>query len=474
MPRELRGSRSVREILFADGAFYRMVMVILIPIVIQNAITNFVNLLDNAMVGQVGTEQMSGVAIANQLFFVFNLCVFGGLAGAGIFAAQFHGAGNREGVRQCFRYKFCLAVVLVFGSALVYTLSGEGLVSRFLHDDSASGRVEATLGYGLDYLRIMLWGLAPFALTQVYASTLRETGETRLPMIAGIAAVFVNLIFNYLLIFGHLGLPRLGVRGAAIATVISRFVELSIVVAGSHCRADRYPFVSGLYSSFRISAKLARDISLKGLPLLANEALWAIGQATLAQCHSMRGLDVVAAMNISSTVSNLFAVSIFSTGNATAIIVGQTLGSNDLEKARRQAWHLIVFGILISLGTALLMLPVAPLIPGIYRTSDAVRSLATQFLRIFALCMPIFAYANCCYFILRSGGKTLLTFVFDSVFSWCVCVPLAWTLVHLTGMDSVKIYLCVQLSETIKCALGHVFLSKGIWLNNIVAKEQAE
>lgn len=468
MPSKLRPQRALREILFADRAFYRVVLAILIPIVIQNAITNFVNLLDNAMVGQIGTEQMSGVSIANQLLFVFNLCVFGGISGAGIFSAQFYGAGDQEGVRQCFRYKLYMAVALICGGVLVFTLSGRTLISRFLHDENAADRIEATLGYGMSYLRVMLWGLAPFALTQIYASTLRETGETRLPMFAGIIAVLVNLVFNYLLIFGHLGFPKLGVVGAAAATVLSRIVELAIVLLGSHRQPTRFPFVVGLFRTLEIPAGLARDITLKGMPLLLNEALWSIGMATLNQCYSVRGLDVVAAMNISSTVSNLFAVTIFSTGSATAIIVGQTLGANDLDAARRQARHLIVFSVLLSLGTGLLLLPVAPLIPRIYRTGESVRALATRFLWIYALSMPLMAFANCCYFVLRSGGKTMITFLFDSGFTWVVCVPIAWSLVHLTGASVVLIYLCVQLADLIKCALGLTFLAKGIWLNNIV------
>ena len=458
----------VRAALFGDRAFYRMVLAILIPIIIQNAITNFVNLLDNIMVGQVGTEQMSGVAIANQLMFVFNLCVFGGLSGAGIFSAQYFGAGNRRGVQSCFRYKLILCAVLVLGAGGVFTLGGSALISRFLHDESDPERIRATLGYGLAYLRMMLWGLLPFALTQTYASTLRETGETRLPMFAGITAVFVNLFFNYLLIFGHLGLPRMGATGAALATVISRYVELAIVVLFTHCSPEKFDFVPGLYRTLRIPARLARDITIKGLPLLINEALWSIGMTKLTQCYSQRGLDVVASMNISSTVSNLFAVTFLSMGSATAIIVGQALGANDLEGARRKAWHLIVFSVLLSAGTALLMLPTAPLVPRIYQTSDAVRALATRFLYIYALCMPLFACANSCYFILRSGGKTLLTFVFDSVFTWAICVPLCWSLVRFTALPVTLIYLCVQLAEIIKCAFGFALIGKGVWLNNIV------
>ena len=331
-----------------------MVLAIVVPIIIQNAITNFVNLLDNIMVGQVGTEQMSGVSIANQLMFVFNLCVFGGISGAGIFSAQFHGANNQEGVRHCFRYKLYLCAVLIVAALAIFLGGGEFLINRFLHDEADPARIATTLSHGMDYLHVMLWGMLPFALTQVYASTLRECGETKLPMIAGIVAVFVNLAFNYLLIFGHLGFPRLGVRGAAIATVLSRFVELAIVVVGTHANTDRYRFVKGVYSSFRVPGDLAREITLKGMPLLVNEALWSMGMTVLVQCYSQRGLDVVAAMNISSTVSNLFSVAILSMGSATAIIVGQSLGANDMARAKDQAWKLIAFSLFLSAGTLVL------------------------------------------------------------------------------------------------------------------------
>ena len=468
MQSDLRNRRSLKSTLIGNRAFYAMVLSILVPIVVQNAISNFVNLLDNIMVGQVGTEQMSGVSIVNQLMFVFNLCVFGGISGAGIFSAQYAGAKNHEGVRHCFRYKLYLCAVLIVAALTVFLGGGEFLINRFLHDESDAARIAATLSHGMDYLHVMLWGMLPFALTQVYASTLRECGETKLPMIAGIVAVFVNLAFNYLLIFGHLGLPRLGVRGAAIATVLSRFVELAIVVAGTHSNAGGYPFVKGMYSSFRVPGDLARQITFKGMPLLINECLWSMGMTVLVQCYSQRGLDVVAAMNISSTVNNLFSVAILSMGSATAIIVGQSLGANNMVRAKEQAWKLIAFSLFLSACTLLLMLLIAPMIPRVYQTSDAVRQLATRLLRIFALCMPLMSFCNSAYFILRSGGKTLITFLFDSCYTWVISVPIAWSLVHLTHLPVETIYLFVQLADIIKCTFGFVLLRKGVWMNNIV------
>ena len=205
------------------------------------------------------------------------------------------------------------------------------------------------------------------------------------------------------------------------------------------------------------------------MPLLVNEALWSMGMTVLAQCYSVRGLDVVAAMNISGTISNLFAVTIFSMGNATAILVGQSLGANDMKGATDRAWKLTAFAIAITVATLLVMNLVAPLIPQVYNTSDEVRALATSLLRIYAFCMPLFSFCNSAYFILRSGGKTLITFLFDSGYTWVIAVPLACCLVHLTGMPVAMIYLCVQLADFIKCVFGFILLRRGVWLNNIVA-----
>ena len=200
-----------------DRTFYKKVLLIAIPIMIQNGITNFVSLLDNIMIGQIGTEQMSGVAIVNQLIFVYNLCVFGGVSGAGIFTAQFFGQGNYKGVRQTMRFKLYLLTIITALTTIVLMVADDSLINLYLQGEGSRESAFATLKYGKDYLIIMLIGLPAFGLTQTYSSTLRECGQTLLPMKAGIAAVIVNLVLNYILIYGKFGAPVLGVSGAAIA-----------------------------------------------------------------------------------------------------------------------------------------------------------------------------------------------------------------------------------------------------------------
>ena len=452
-----------------DRVFYRKLFSVLVPILIQNLITNFVSLLDNIMVGQIGTEPMSGVAIVNQLLFVFNLCIFGGLAGAGIFTAQYYGKGDGDGVRNTFRAKLYIALGSVLLFAFAFLWKGDALILLFLHEGKENLDLAATLAHGRNYMRTILLQMPLFALCQVYSGTLRETGETVLPMKAGIIAVFVNLVFNYILIFGKLGFAAMGVVGAAYATVIARVVECTIVLVWAHRHTERCGYLVGLYRSPRVPAPLARRMVRLGLPLLINEVLWSAGMTTLNQCYSLRGLEVISALNISSTISNLFFCAFFATGNAISILIGQLLGAGETERAVDEDRKLIAFSVALSAVIGSVMALVAPLVPQIYNTTDAVKALARDLLLVSAAMMPLNAFTNSCYFKLRSGGKTIITFIFDSAFLWVIAVPVAFLLSRLTKMPILPMYITVSLLELIKCVVGYYLVKRRKWVNNIVS-----
>lgn len=463
---------SIRKKLFGDKAFYKMVLGVAVPMMIQNGITNFVGLLDNIMVGRIGTEQMSGIAIVNQLLLVFNLAIFGAISGAGIFGAQFFGCGDQKGVRHTFRFKIYICAAITFIGILVLYFWGENLILMYLHGEGTGQSLEAALHYGQQYLWVMLIGLIPFGVEQIYTSTLRECGETVVPMKAGVTAVFVNLVLNYLLIFGKFVFPELGVVGAAIATVISRYVQAAIVIIWTHKHTDRMPFIVGAYKEWSIPSQLTGKILVKGTPLMINEIMWSAGMATLMQCYSLRGLDTVAALNISGTISNLFNIVFMAMGGAISIIVGQLLGAGKMEEAKDTDTKLIAFSVFSCVGIGGVMILLAPLFPMLYNTSANVKELATRFLQIAAACMPLAAFTHASYFTLRSGGKTVVTFLFDSVFMWCVSIPLAFVLSRFTTMPIIPLYLVCQLIDIIKCILGFVLLKKGVWLQNIVATDK--
>lgn len=453
-----------------DRAFYRRVFAVALPIIIQNGITNFVSMLDNVMVGQVGTVQMSGVSIVNQLMFVFNLCVFGATSGAGIFTAQFHGSQDTKGVRHTFRFKILIGLLLTVVGLAVFLLGGKSLIGLYLTGDGDAADAVQTMEYGWRYLLVMLTGLLPFALANAYSSTLRETGQTAVPMVAGIIAVAVNFTGNFILIFGHFGAPKLGVVGAAVATVISRYVELAAVAGWTHLHGKVCPFIVGAFRGFRIPAGLMKKIIIKGMPLLANEAFWSVGIAVMNQCYSTRGLNVVAAFNIATTISQLSSVVYLSLGNSVGILMGQMLGAGlPEEQIRRDNKRMVRLSVGSCLIFSFLLIGLSGLFPRIYNTTEDVRTVAAGLICITAVMMPVNSYNNVMYFTLRSGGQTFITFLFDSGFTWAVSVPVAFCLSRFTNLPILPMYaICVGV-DVFKIVVGSYLLKKGVWIRRIVA-----
>lgn len=455
---------------FGDRRFYKMVLMIAVPIMIQNGITNFVSLLDNVMVGQLGTEAMSAVSIVNNLVFVFYLLIFGAISSAGIFTAQYHGYNDVQGVKYTFRFKFIIIIISSFAALAVFGLAGDSLIALFLHESESGSDLALTLSHAREYLTVMLVGLIPYAVSQAYASTLRETGKTILPMISSICAVLTNLVLNYILIFGKFGSLAFGVKGAAIATVISRFVEMAILIIWTHMNSSKCPFIKGAYRSPYIPRTLTKNIVVRGLPLLFNEFMWSAGVTITTQCYSTRGLDVVAALNISTTINNVFNVVYLALGSAIAIVVGNLLGAAKLDEARDTDRKMIAFSMMCAVGMGVLLTAFSGVIPMMYNTTDAVRGLATFMMIVLACIMPFGAYAHGAYFTLRSGGRVMITLLFDSVYMWVVVIPTAFILSRATSISIYLLYPICQSLEIFKAIFGAVILKKCNWVRQLVGK----
>ena len=471
------GSNETEETLMlnryiGDKAFYRQVFAIALPIILQNAITNFVSLIDNVMVGQLSTAQISGVTIVNNnLLFIFMLCLFGAAAGAGIFTTQFHGRKDHVGIRHTFRYKLLVSLLLTAVGIGLFLLAGDFLIGLYLQGEGDPALAADTLRYGRAYLRIMLIGLPAFALSNVYASTLRECSQPVVPMLASAAATVTNLVLNYILIFGKLGVPALGVNGAALATVISRFVELAVVAIWTHRHSQTHPFIRGAYRSVYIPGRLFRAITVKGMPLLLNEGVWSFGMAFLNQCYSYCGLAVVPAMSISTTIYNLSGVVFRSMGNTVGILIGQMLGAGRPREEIRDSYRKmtavsVVSGVLFGALSACL----SGLFPRLYNTSQEVRQLAAQFILISSVMMPLQAYIFPVYFTMRAGGKTLSTFLFDSGAVWVMSIPLAFVLSRFTGLSIVVIYTLCTATDAVKCVIGARMIGKDDWMQTLTEK----
>ena len=451
-----------------DREYIRKLLKIAIPMMIQNGVSNFVNLLDNLMIGRVGTNALSGVAIANQLSFVFFLVIFGATAGVGIFTAQYKGNGDDDGIRSTFQFKIVFNTLLATLCTVILAVFSPSLINLFLLGEGDPADAAETLAIGVSYMNILLISFIPVGLTQAYAGTLRDLGSTKVPMFASLCAIFVNLVGNYLLIYGHFGLPALGASGAAIATVISRFVELGILVIYAGRHPDLFLFIRGAFKKIMVTRSQALRFLLKALPLMANETLWSLGMTTINQSYSYRSLDAVAAMNIQSTIWNLMGVAFIAMGEAVGIMMGHILGAGELDEARKKAGKMRMVTVMCGLVFGLLLALISPFFPLLYNTSDYIRSLATGFILISAIYMPFCAYTHASYFIIRSGGNAFITVLFDSVYTWAIVVPLAFILSRFTNMSVTLMLTIVNGMEVIKCFIAFAFVRSGIWVRNIV------
>lgn len=452
-----------------DRSFYRQILLVAIPIIAQNAITNIVSLLDNVMVGQLSTAELSGVTIVNNnLINIFHLCVFGGTGGAGIFTAQFHGCGDNEGIRHTFRFKLWICFGLLAIALCVFSLFPNPLIGLYLRGDGDPQLAISTLRAARQYLFMMLPGLLPHALVLAYSGTLRECGHPMVSMIASLVATVLNLCLNFFLIFGHFGFPAMGVRGAALATVIARYTEFGIIAVWTHCHTAQLPFVKGLLRFKPLPKALLCSIIRVDIPLLINDALFAFGQAFLNQCYSTCGLDAMAALSISSTIYNLSSVVFRSLGICTGVFMGQKMGAETPEKPLRDHFaKLAALTICSGIFFGLLMALMAPIFPGLYNTTPKVREMASGLILLTAATMPLLSFFYPIFYTVRAGGKTGFAGLLDSGDLWLLHLPLAFILSRFTNADLLLIFGVVGASNIIKCIVSWFMIRSRIWIQNL-------
>ena len=452
---------------FGNKTFYKTLIAVTIPIILSQIIAQFVNLLDNLMVGQLTTAEFDGVSIANQFFFIFNLAIFGAFAGPTIFATQHHGASNLEGVKECIRYKWMIGIAIVIIGTIIFVTCDDLIFNFYIHEDQLGDvNPEDVIYSGKQYMRVMLIGLIPFMIGEIYSSNLREAKQTVVPMVANIIAVFVNLVLNYIFIFGKLGFPAMGVVGAAVGTVVSRIVCCLIVVIYSMC-SKQYEFNKEAFKKFFPSKQSFIEIFKKTYILLVNEFLWSLGLMLINNCFSHRGLDVVASVNISSTFINLFALIGTSYGTGLSVLLGQQLGAKKFKEAQDDSYKYLAFSIILGITIALIMYSLRKTVPMLYDMSYDIILMAENLIAITALLIPVRVYSTACYFTIRSGGKLFITFLFDSVFTLCIRVLITYIVVKTTDLSIYYIYFISEVLEVIKIIIGTILVKKGVWIQSI-------
>ena len=456
---------------FGDKSFYKKVILIALPIMLQQGITQFVSLLDNVMIGNFSDTAMAGVSVVNQIIFVFNFVIIGALAAVGIYIAQYFGANDQHNQMLCFRLKFWVGLIILLLMILIILIFGDYLINAFLTNPSSQEEKLAIETSAKDYLFIISFTFLPYTISQIYSSTLREVGETVKPMIAGAIAVVVNGIFNMWFIYGGLGVPAMGASGAAIATLIARIVEMLFLIFFTHKHHKKFNFVEGVFKSVYVPKRIIKNVLIKGTPLIFNELLWSLGTTLLLRIYSNRGTDILKAFSISSTTTNLFYIIFGAMASAISIMVGQSLGAGNLEEAVDNDRKLIMFSVIVCFIFGIILACIAPIIPMLYKdTSQDVRKLATSLMFVIAGCMIIFSFNTSCFYTLRAGGVTFVTFLFDSLFVWVVSLPLALVLVKLTDASIVLVYFVVQITEIIKSVIGYLLIKSKIWVKNLVVE----
>jgi putative MATE family efflux protein len=446
-----------------DRQFYKTLFQVAAPLVLQQLITTSVQLVDNVMVGRLGESSIGAVSVINQLYFIVILVTFGAYAGAGIFTSQFFGSGDHDKLKQTIRFKLITGALIALIALIIFTVFGENLIRLFTKNPE-------TIKQGLAYLNIARWSAFPWVISVAISNTFREMSITKPLLYISIVAIITNTLLNFLLIFGLFGFPALGVTGAAIATFISRFVELGLMIVLLIKKGSI--FNTKMTQMLHIQPKLLKSMIIMSIPLTLNELLWSTGQTAFLHAYSTRGDSALAALNISGAISQLVFVTFGGIATAVAVLVGNTLGKNALDEAKDNARKLIAFSVFFAAIAGLILFILSFFILNIYDVAETTKDIARFNIRINALFIPVYSFNVALFFTLRSGGDTKSTFMIDSGYMWVVAVPIAMVLAYLTDLKVTMMFLLIQSLDLPKMFFGLSRFRKEHWVKNLALEHR--
>ena len=443
-----------------DKDFYIKLVSLALPIALQNFIMSALNMVDTVMIGQLGEVEIASVALANQIFFLLTLLLFGISSGASIFNAQFWGKKDIPNIRRILG----LSVLCSSSAAAVFTAAAFFTSRQLLAVFSTDTQV---IGMGSSYMRIVCLSYIMTAVSFCYSSALRSTGNVKLPMLVSMFALGINTFLNYLLIFGKFGFPMLGVEGAAIATVIARLVEMTLILLAVYSK--RLVPAASIKELLDIKLGFIKMYFKTALPVIMNEVLWSTGVTLYSVAYARMGTGVIASINISSTVERISLVLFFGISSACAVMVGNKIGEGDENTASLYARRLAVLGPALGIlfGTGVIIS--SGWILSIYNVSAAVYEDARRVLSIFGIVMAfkVFNVINVVG-ILRGGGDTKFGLFIDTAGIWLISVPLAFLGGLVWSLPVYIVYALVNLEEVFKIIFGIRRLASGKWVNNLV------
>ncbi len=456
--------------LFGPASFYKQALSIAMPVMLQQLIMNLVSLIDNFMVAGLGDAKMAAVNVANQLNFVFFVLTFTLCAAGGIFLSQFRGAQNPEGMQQAFRFKLILSSLISIIYMGLCQLFPKFLIGIMTKGNSAQAEIVA---HGAQYLKIVSLMWLPFGWNVSMASSFRETGNTKPPLYFSIAATLVNTVFNWLLIYGNLGAPRLEILGAAVATNLARGVEFVLFVV--YARIKKPEFFFRVRNLFKLNLKIFWAVFGRSWLMIFSEFTWVVTETVTTAVYNGRGgADVVAGLAAGWTIANVFFLVFGAIHTATGVIVGATLGADRLDEARQKARWIksgaFVFGAFVSVFEFASIL-VIPLVFG--NLSSEARGVTAGLIALIACYMPLWSLLNAQFAVARSGGDAIMGFFVDVVINLLIFIPSVFLLAHFTPLSPVFIFGLVKLSDILKAAVAQWWLKKERWVVNL-AKAHAQ
>lgn len=449
------------DYLLNDRHFFSQMFRLALPITAQNFVLSALNFVDTIMIGGLGETAIAGVGLANQYFFLLNLLLFGIGSGSAIFTAQFWGSKNIKNIRKV------LGICLITGGlgAFLFSMGGllfPGKILRIFSEDPA------VIKMGTEYLRIVVFSYVITSVTFSYSSILRSTGNVKTPLLVSVIALCINTALNYLLINGCFGFPRMGVAGAAAATVISRIIELSMLLWIIY--SNQYSVAASLREMTDLTSGFVKQFFRVTLPVILNESMWGLGVTMYAIAYARMGTEVIASTNISNTIERIVWVIFMGLGNACAVMIGNKIGSGDNRQIFTYAMRFAVLGPAVAILAGIFVIIIAPWILMPYKVSPVVLDYARRNLIVFCLFMwvKVFNYINVIG-ILRSGGDTTFCLLLDTGGIWLVGVPLVFWGGIVLHLPIYYVYTLVQLEEVAKMILGIPRLASKKWINNLAA-----
>lgn len=446
--------------------FLKNLFIVSLPIIIQELLANLSALIDTLMVGRlegVANASVSGVYIATQILFIVNLMIYGSIEGGSVFFSQFFGIKDKEGMRNSFGFKLIASTLLSTIATIILLIFGRNFVEIFTSK-------KEVINIALGYINIVAFSVIPFAIATTISSTLREYHKGLSPLIITLVAVIFNIIINYICIFGKLGIPRLEGVGAAIGTLVERYVRLILLIIV--LLKNKYPFTKKLLDTFKMDKTLLKRMIIKSIPLLFNELLWSFSQTLLVFFFNEKDSIATTVLPMAQTIFNLIFVILLGLGNAYSILLANTIGQNDFKKAQKEAYITVIITTIVCffLGTVLFIS--SNLITSLYSEVDLeTRTLATKFIKFCAFYMLINGINTNIFFLLRAGGKTGIVLFFDAFYGYIISLPFAALICYSTNLNLLQMYGLVYGLDVIKFIIGFILIISKKWCKNLTNYE---